>query len=73
MVLKKQQRKALRLGLLSVNDCKRVYTSLYFIITNFHTALKPQIKVSHSVNCPGFSLYYTQCLINHGQLVNHNA
>jgi len=45
------------LVLLSVSDYKRVYTSLYFIITNFHTALKPQVKASHSMNSPAITLY----------------
>jgi len=30
--------------LLSVSDYKRLDISLYFIITNFHTELKPQAK-----------------------------
>jgi len=28
---------------------------LYFIITNFHTELKPQVKVSHGMNFPAFT------------------
>ena len=42
----KQLGKALLLVLLSVSDNNRVYTSLYFIITNFHTEHKPQVKFS---------------------------
>jgi len=30
--------------LLSVGDYKRLDTSLYFMITNFHMELKPQVK-----------------------------
>ena len=47
------------------------YTNLYFIITNIHTELKPQVKASHGMNFQ--CLDYTQCLINHGQLVNHTV
>jgi len=36
--------------LLSVSDYKRAHTSLYFIITHFHTELKTQIKVNHGMN-----------------------
>jgi len=51
--------KALLLVLLSVSDYKRVYASLYFITTNFHTELKPQVKVSHGMTSPAFALYAT--------------
>jgi len=30
---------------------------LYFVITNFDTELKPQVKVGHGVNSPAFTLY----------------
>jgi len=50
---------ALLLVLLSVSDYKRVYASLYFITTNFNTELKPQVKVSHGMNSPAFTLYAT--------------
>jgi len=53
----KQLRKLLLLVLLSVSDYKRAYASLYFIITNFHMELKPQVKVSHSMNSRAFVLY----------------
>ena len=53
----KQLRKALLLVLLSIIDYKRVDTSLYFIITNFFTELKPQVKVSHDMNYPGFTVH----------------
>ena len=43
LVRQKQLRKALLLVLLSVNDYVRVYTSLFFIITNFHTELKSHV------------------------------
>ena len=68
LVRLKQLQKALTPCFLSVSDYKRVYASLYFIITNFYTELNPQVKVSH-----GMHLHYTQYFINHGQLVNHTA
>jgi len=43
----------------SVSEYKRLDASLYFIITNFHTELKPQVKVSHDMNSPAFMLYTT--------------
>jgi len=45
LVSQKRLRKALILVLLSVIDYKRVYTRVYFIITNFHTEHKPQVKI----------------------------
>ena len=51
--------KSVALCSLSVSDYKRVYTSLYFIITNFHTELKPQVKISRDMNSPAFTLYTT--------------
>jgi len=73
LVRQKQLGKVLILVLpvLSVSDYKRVYTSLYFIITNFHMEHKPQIMVSHGMNSTAFTLH--TMLINHGQLVNHTA
>ena len=35
------------LFLLAVIDYKRLDASLYFIINNFHTKIKPQVKVNH--------------------------
>jgi len=35
----------------------RIDTSSYFIITDFHTELKPQVNVSHDMNFPTFTLY----------------
>jgi len=58
-VRQKQLRKALLIVLLSVSNYKRLYTSSYFIITNFHTELKPQVNVSHYMNSPTFALYTT--------------
>jgi len=55
----KQLRKAWLLVLLSVSDYKRLRTSLYFITTNFHTELKPQVNVIHDINAPVFTLYTT--------------
>ena len=40
-----------------VSDYKRLDTRSYFIITNFHTELKPQENVSHDMNPPTFTLY----------------
>jgi len=51
--------KALLLVLLSVSVYKRLDTSLYVIIADFHTVLKPQVKVSHSMNSPVYTLYTT--------------
>jgi len=51
--------KALRLVLLSVSVYKRLDTSLYVIIANLHTELKPQVKVSHSMNSPVYTPYTT--------------
>ena len=53
----KQLRKALLRVLISVSDCKLAYGCLYFIITNFHTELKPQVKVRHGIISPAFTLY----------------
>ena len=39
-----------------VNDYKRLDTRSYFIITNFHTELKPQKNVSHDMNSSTFTL-----------------
>jgi len=35
---------------------KPLDTSLYFIINNLHTELKPQIKVNHDMNSLAFTL-----------------
>jgi len=53
----KQLRKALLLVLLSVSDYKRLGTSSYFIITNLHTELKPQVNANHGMNPAEFALY----------------
>jgi len=42
---------------------------MYFIITNFHTEIKPQVKVNHDMNL----LAFTQRLINYGHLVKHTG
>jgi len=44
------------LFLFSVIDYKRSNTTLYFIITNFHMELKPQVKVSNDMNSPACKL-----------------
>jgi len=46
----------------SVSDYKRLDTSSYFIIANFHTELKPQENVSHDMNSPTFTLYTTMVI-----------
>jgi len=50
LLLQKQLRKALLIVLFSVGACKRLDTSLYFIITNFHTGPKSQVKAKHDAN-----------------------
>ena len=40
-----------------VSDYKQLDTRSYFIITNFHTELKPQENISHDMNYPTFTLY----------------
>jgi len=45
------------LVLVSVSHYKGIHPSLYFIITNFHTDLKPQMKVSHGMNSLAFTLH----------------
>jgi len=45
------------LFLLSDSDYKRLDISLYFIITNFHSDPKPQVKVSYGMNSPAFTLH----------------
>jgi len=40
-----------------VSDYKQLDTRSYFIITNFHTELKPQENISHDMNSPTFTLY----------------
>jgi len=47
------------LFLLAVSDYKRLDKSLYLIITNVHTELKPQAEVSNDMNSPAFALYTT--------------
>jgi len=42
-----------------VSDYKQLDTRSYFIITNFHTELKPQENVSHHMNSPTFTLCTT--------------
>jgi len=56
-------------SLLLVGDYVRFDTSLNFIITNFHTKLKPEVKVSYDMN----SLPHTQRLSDHSWLVSHTA
>jgi len=58
-VRQKQLRNTLLLFLLAVSDYKWLDTCLYFIITNFHTELKPQAKVSHDMNFLTLTLHTT--------------
>jgi len=50
--------------------CKRLETSLHFIINNFKTDMKPQAKVNHDVNFLAFTPVHN-ILIDHGQVENH--
>jgi len=63
LVRQKQLRKALLLVLLSVSDCKRLDTSLYFIIINLHTELKPQVNARHDMKSLAFSMLYAHRLV----------
>jgi len=66
------------------NSCEKCYSLFCFrlLITSAYIqvciSLSPtftrslNIEVSHGMNFPAFTLY-TQCLINHGQWVNHTA
>jgi len=42
---------------LPVSDYKRSDTSWFFIVTNLHTELKPQVKISHVINSLTLTLY----------------
>ena len=63
LVRQKQLRKALLLVLLLVGDYKHLDKSLYFIITNLHTKLKPQVNASHDLNSPAFTMLYAHRLV----------
>jgi len=39
------------------SDYKRLDTSSYFIITNFHTEFKPQENLNYDMNSTTFTLY----------------
>jgi len=56
LVRQKQLRKALLLVLLSVSDYKHLDASLYFIITNLHTELKPQVNARYDMNSLAFTM-----------------
>jgi len=62
LVRQKHLRKALLLVLLLVSDYKHLDTSLYFIITNLHTELKPQVNASRDMNSLAFTMLYVQRL-----------
>jgi len=62
-VRRKQLRKALFLVLISVSDYKRLDTSLYFIINNLHTELKPQVNASHDMSSLAFTMLYAHRLV----------
>ena len=63
LVRQKHLRKALLLLFLSVSDYKHLDTSLYFIITNLHTDLKPQVNASHDKNSLTFPMLYIRRLV----------
>jgi len=52
-------RKRYSLVLLAVYDYKRLDSSLYFIIANFHTELKPQVNDKKDKKSPEFTQYTT--------------
>ena len=56
LVHQKQLGKGLYRCFTLVNDYKWLDIRQYFIITNFHTELKPQKNVSHDMNSPTFTL-----------------
>jgi len=41
------------------SDYKQLDTRSYFIITNFHTEIKPQENVNHDMNSPTATLHTT--------------
>jgi len=63
LVRQKHLRKALLLVLLSVRDYKHLDTSLYFIITNLHTELKPQVNASHDMESLALTMLYAHRLV----------
>ena len=63
LVRQKQLRKALLLLVLSVSGYKHLDTTLYFIITNLHTELKPQVNASHDMNSLAFTMLYAHRLV----------
>jgi len=56
-LVRQKNLRVLLLVLLSVSDCKRLDTCFYFIITNFHRDLEPQVKVSRDMSSPAFTQY----------------
>jgi len=62
LVRQKQLRKAALLVLLSVSDCKHL-KSLYFIIINLHTELKPQVNAKYDMNSLAFTMLYAHRLV----------
>ena len=63
LVLQKQLRKALLLVLLSVGDYKHLDKSLYFIIINLHTKLKPEVNARYDTNSLAFTMLYAHRLV----------
>jgi len=49
--------------LLSVSDYKHLDTSLYFIITNLHTELRPQVNANHDMKSLALTMLYTRRLV----------
>jgi len=62
-VRQKQLRKALLLVLLSVSDYKRLDTSLYLIMINLHTKLKPQVNARYDMNPLAFTMLNAHRLV----------
>jgi len=63
LVRQKHLGKALLLVLLPVSDYKHLDTSLYVIITNLYTELKPQVNASHDMKSLAFTTLYTHRLV----------
>ena len=63
LVRQKQLRKALLFVLLSVSDNKHLDISLYFIIINLHTELKPQANAKYDMSSPAFTMLYAHRLV----------
>jgi len=54
----------------ATRDYKHFDTILYFIITNLHTELKPQINASHDMHSLAFTILYAHRLVTEAPLEN---